>query len=82
MPTAHLAVPGLPFGGVGESGMGRYHGSYSLDTFSHTKAVLDKPLQPDTLRVAYPPFTRRKHAHRCDGSREPRATGRHAAERP
>ncbi|MFM9797211.1 aldehyde dehydrogenase family protein, partial [Streptomyces turgidiscabies] len=54
------AVPGLPFGGVGESGMGRYHGLYSLDAFSHTKSVLDKPLKPDTLRVSYPPFTRRK----------------------
>ncbi|GAQ75237.1 hypothetical protein T45_07018 [Streptomyces turgidiscabies] len=40
--------------------MGRYHGLYSLDTFSHTKSVLDKPLKPDTLRVSYPPFTRRK----------------------
>ncbi|MER6350843.1 aldehyde dehydrogenase family protein [Streptomyces sp. NPDC001634] len=60
VPNAHLTVPGLPFGGVGESGLGRYHGSYSLDTFSHTKAVLDKPLLLDTLRLAYPPFTRRK----------------------
>ncbi|WP_199923587.1 aldehyde dehydrogenase family protein [Streptomyces cellulosae] len=60
VPTAQLAVPGLPFGGVGESGMGRYHGSYSLDTFSHLKSVLDKPLQADTLRVTYPPYTRRK----------------------
>ncbi|MEV7974484.1 aldehyde dehydrogenase family protein [Streptomyces sp. NPDC086519] len=60
VPTAQLAVPGLPFGGVGESGMGRYHGSYSLDTFSHIKSVLDKPLQADTLRVTYPPYTRRK----------------------
>ncbi|HEY4018687.1 MAG TPA: aldehyde dehydrogenase family protein [Pseudonocardiaceae bacterium] len=37
-----LGVPDLPFGGVGESGMGRYHGRYSIDTFSHLKAVLDK----------------------------------------
>ncbi|MER5863186.1 aldehyde dehydrogenase family protein [Kitasatospora sp. NPDC002040] len=44
LPVSHLAVPELPFGGVGESGMGRYHGEYSLDTFSHSKAVLDKPL--------------------------------------
>lgn len=44
LPVSHLAVPELPFGGVGESGMGRYHGEYSIDTFSHTKAVLDKPL--------------------------------------
>jgi aldehyde dehydrogenase (NAD+) len=57
VPNAHLTVPGLPFGGVGASGFGRYHGEYSIDTFSHTKAVLDKPLFPDTLRPAYPPFT-------------------------
>lgn len=44
LPVAHLTAPGLPFGGVGESGTGRYHGEYSFDTFSHTKAVLDKPL--------------------------------------
>ncbi|WP_371481450.1 aldehyde dehydrogenase family protein [Kitasatospora sp. NBC_00315] len=44
LPVSHLAVPALPFGGVGESGMGRYHGEYSVETFSHTKAVLDKPL--------------------------------------
>jgi aldehyde dehydrogenase (NAD+) len=37
-----LSVPDLPFGGVGESGMRRYHGKYSIDTFSHLKAVLDK----------------------------------------
>ncbi|MFI1257996.1 aldehyde dehydrogenase family protein [Streptomyces netropsis] len=44
LPLAHLTVPELPFGGVGESGMGRYHGRYSIETFSHRKAVLDKPL--------------------------------------
>jgi aldehyde dehydrogenase (NAD+) len=57
VPNAHLTVPGLPFGGVGESGFGRYHGEHSIDAFSHTKAVLDKPLFPDVLRLAYPPFT-------------------------
>ncbi|MFJ6841880.1 aldehyde dehydrogenase family protein [Streptomyces griseoluteus] len=44
LPLAHLTVSDLPFGGVGESGMGSYHGRYSLDTFSHRKAVLSKPL--------------------------------------
>ncbi|MBV6700414.1 aldehyde dehydrogenase family protein [Kitasatospora aureofaciens] len=44
LPVSHLAMPELPFGGVGESGMGRYHGEYSIDTFSHSKAVVDKPL--------------------------------------
>jgi aldehyde dehydrogenase (NAD+) len=44
LPIRQLAVPELPFGGVGESGMGSYHGPYSLETFSHRKAVLDVPL--------------------------------------
>ncbi|WP_406377376.1 aldehyde dehydrogenase family protein [Streptomyces sp. NBC_00197] len=44
LPLAHLTVSDLPFGGVGESGMGSYHGRYSIDTFSHRKAVLEKPL--------------------------------------
>ena len=50
-----LLVPELPFGGVGASGMGRYHGKYGFDTFSHHKAVLRKPTSPD-LRLAYPPY--------------------------
>jgi aldehyde dehydrogenase (NAD+) len=44
LPLAHLTVSDLPFGGVGESGMGNYHGRYSIETFSHRKAVLQKPL--------------------------------------
>lgn len=54
---AHIDVPGLPFGGVGHSGLGAYHGKASIETFSHAKSVLEKPLAPDTLRVVYPPFT-------------------------
>lgn len=45
LPLAHLTVSDLPFGGVGESGMGSYHGRYSIETFSHRKAVLHKPLR-------------------------------------
>ncbi|WP_125610348.1 aldehyde dehydrogenase family protein [Specibacter cremeus] len=56
VPVAHMLVPGLPFGGVGESGMGGYHAKYSIQAFSHRKAVLDKPLAPDTMAVIYPPF--------------------------
>jgi len=44
MPIAHLQVEGLPFGGVGESGTGSYHGRYSMAAFSHRKALLDVPL--------------------------------------
>lgn len=60
-PILHLTVPDLPFGGVGESGMGAYHGKRSFDVFSHQKAVFTKPLVPDTLSATImPPFTKRK----------------------
>ncbi|MGI5500143.1 aldehyde dehydrogenase family protein [Lentzea sp. CA-135723] len=52
----HVAAAGLPFGGVGASGMGAYHGTYSWQAFSHLKPVLRKPLLLDTLRLAQPPF--------------------------
>ncbi len=61
IPAAHLRVPGLPFGGVGASGMGGYHGRFSVETFSHRKAVLDKPLKPDTMKLIYPPFNALKN---------------------
>ncbi|WP_063813757.1 aldehyde dehydrogenase family protein [Nocardia anaemiae] len=53
----HPAVPGLPFGGVGPSGMGAYHGERSIATFSHDKAVFDKPLHPDLTRLIEPPYS-------------------------
>lgn len=53
----HLTAQGLPFGGVGNSGMGRYHGKYSVDTFSYRKGVLWKPARPDLL-LRYPPYTK------------------------
>ncbi|MCT6781911.1 aldehyde dehydrogenase family protein [Streptomyces sp. CS7] len=56
----HVAATGLPFGGVGASGIGAYHGTYSWRAFSHLKPVLHKPHSPDTLRLAQPPFTGRK----------------------
>ncbi|WP_460841638.1 aldehyde dehydrogenase family protein [Nocardioides marmoraquaticus] len=52
----HLLVNDLPFGGVGASGMGAYHGRWSFDTFSHHRAVLRKPTWPDRS-AAYPPYT-------------------------
>ncbi|MFK0159613.1 aldehyde dehydrogenase family protein [Streptomyces sp. NPDC090493] len=48
LPVAHLRVPELPFGGVGESGLGSYHGPHSLAAFSHRKARLDVPLTDRT----------------------------------
>jgi aldehyde dehydrogenase (NAD+) len=55
-----FGVPDLPFGGVGESGMGSYHGKTGFDTFSHHKAVLSKPTTLDPP-VAYPPYRGWKH---------------------
>ncbi len=48
-------VPELPFGGVGESGMGRYHGQAGFDTFSHLRSVLRRPFRFD-LPFRYPPY--------------------------
>ncbi|MEW1952980.1 aldehyde dehydrogenase family protein [Terrabacter sp. NPDC080008] len=57
VPLAHLAVPGLPFGGVGASGTGAYHGEHSLELFSHSKPVLTLPTRPDATVFVRPPFT-------------------------
>jgi aldehyde dehydrogenase (NAD+) len=56
----HLLVNDLPFGGVGNSGTGAYHGKWGFETFSHRKAVLRKPTWIDPS-IAYPPFTVLKH---------------------
>ena len=57
----HFAVSSLPFGGVGTSGMGAYHGKAGFDTFSHHKSVLNKPTFIDPV-VRYAPYsdTRKK----------------------
>ncbi len=52
----HLATSHMPFGGVGSSGMGSYHGKASFDTFSHTKSILKKSNWLD-LPVRYHPYT-------------------------
>ncbi|BBX98779.1 aldehyde dehydrogenase family protein [Mycobacterium lacus] len=49
----------LPFGGVGASGMGAYHGKWGFDEFSHRKSVLTKPTRPDFSKMIYPPYTER-----------------------
>lgn len=53
--VVHLATPYLPFGGVGQSGMGKYHGKASFDTFTHEKSILKKSLLVD-IPLRYPPF--------------------------
>ena len=53
----YASVPGLPFGGVGDSGMGASHGRDSFETFSHRKPIYTKAAWPE-LSVLYPPYTR------------------------
>ena len=50
----HIVSHYLPFGGVGQSGMGRYHGKYSFDTFSHTKSILRSYNLADPADAATP----------------------------
>ena len=55
----HISNPNLPFGGVGESGMGSYHGKFGFDTFSHHRAVHTRTTKLDPS-LMYPPYTARK----------------------
>ena len=54
--VVHLATPEMPFGGVGASGMGSYHGKFGFETFSHKKSILDKKTWFD-LPIRYQPYT-------------------------
>jgi aldehyde dehydrogenase (NAD+) len=56
----HNANPHLPFGGVGNSGMGQYHGAWGFDQFSHMKAVFKQPTFIDMGALRYPPYTEKK----------------------
>lgn len=51
----HFITPQLPFGGVGNSGIGRYHGKASFDTFSHYKSILKRSFLFD-VDLRYPPY--------------------------
>ena len=52
----HFVPPDLPFGGVGPSGTGRYHGKSGFDAFSNAKGVLSKPTRGEN-NLMYPPYT-------------------------
>ncbi|MCR5050845.1 MAG: aldehyde dehydrogenase [Paludibacteraceae bacterium] len=52
----HIATSNMPFGGVGNSGMGHYHGKYTFQTFSHSKAVVKKYTWLD-ITMRYQPYT-------------------------
>ena len=55
----HLTSPHLPFGGIGESGMGGYHGKSGVRLFQHMKPVLMRGTKIDPS-IAYPPYTEKK----------------------
>jgi aldehyde dehydrogenase (NAD+) len=55
----HISNPALPFGGVGESGMGAYHGKFGFDTFSHHRSVHTRSTRIDPA-LMYPPYTAKK----------------------
>jgi aldehyde dehydrogenase (NAD+) len=50
----HFSNDSLPFGGVGESGLGHYHGEAGFMTFSHYKSILDKPTWMEPNLKYYP----------------------------
>lgn len=56
---SHIINPELPFGGIGNSGMGSYHGKYSFDTFSHERSIIKKSTKIN-ITLAYPPFNKNK----------------------
>lgn len=54
----HAGVPNAPFGGVGESGYGTYHGRYGFNTFSHMRTVVALPTWLDRfMDFRYPPYS-------------------------
>ncbi|KAI9345914.1 Aldehyde/histidinol dehydrogenase [Pilaira anomala] len=59
----HQAEYAIPFGGVGNSGMGNYHGKKSFDTFTHERSMLFKKqsMEGTNVAVRYPPYNQRKY---------------------
>jgi len=55
---SHVASSNMPFGGVGNSGMGSYHGRDSFETFSHRKSILKKSTSLD-IKLIFPPYDNR-----------------------
>lgn len=53
----HLATSEMGFGGVGESGMGAYHGKMGFDAFSYHKSIADKKINVD-LTIRYLPYNK------------------------
>lgn len=55
----HITNHHMPFGGVGNSGIGNYHGNYGFDAFSHSKPLVKKALWGEP-KLRYPPYTAKK----------------------
>ena len=53
--VTHIFSPHQPFGGVGSSGLGSYHGKYSFECFSHRKSITKKTTKFD-IKLLYPPY--------------------------
>ncbi|NWJ06832.1 AL3B1 dehydrogenase, partial [Crypturellus undulatus] len=65
----HMTLTSLPFGGIGESGMGRYHGQFSFDTFSHQRGCLQRTTALEAITaLRYPPYNAQKTALVCGAS--------------
>ncbi len=56
--VSHVGSQELPFGGIGDSGMGRYHGRSGFETFSHQRGILTRSIWPDIM-LRYPPYGRK-----------------------
>lgn len=56
-PLAQMVVPTLPFGGIGPSGMGAYHGRHGFERLSQMRSELNKTTVVDTLSAIYPPYS-------------------------
>jgi aldehyde dehydrogenase (NAD+) len=56
----HFFQLNLPFGGVGESGIGKAHGQFGFEAFSNARGVFEQPTRFSTMQLLYPPYTKFK----------------------
>jgi aldehyde dehydrogenase (NAD+) len=56
----HFYQLNLPFGGVGQSGIGKAHGRFGFEAFSNARGVLEQPTRFSGIQFLYPPYTRLK----------------------
>jgi aldehyde dehydrogenase (NAD+) len=68
--TIHPLVPELPFGGVGNSGMGKYHGRWGFESFTNARGVLYHSVKIDP-GVRYPPYAKHTFERKVQGTIAP-----------